>query len=53
MSDLTLQNYLEKTGKRFRMTKNEKALVDSGQKTREEIFAERMKNESSNTSGSN
>jgi len=38
-SDITLKNYKERTGKRFRLTKNEKALVDSGQSTREQIFA--------------
>lgn len=35
---ITLENYKNATGKRFRLTKNEKALVESGQSTRERIF---------------
>lgn len=44
LSNLTLANYKEVTGKRFRLTKDEKALVESGEETRESIFERRKAN---------
>lgn len=41
---LTLENYREVTGKRFRMTKAENALVKDGVETRESIFNRRRDN---------
>ena len=41
---ITLENYKSVTGKRFRLTKAEKALVDDGVETRESIFNRRRDN---------
>lgn len=42
IAPLTLENYLARTGKRFRMTKSEMEAVKNGTKTREQVFQERM-----------
>lgn len=50
IAPLTLSNYLARTGKRFRMTKAEKESVQSGTKTREQVFTERLANDKHNNS---
>ncbi|MCV0439834.1 MAG: hypothetical protein K5880_14495 [Hydrogenophaga sp.] len=38
--DLTIENFTERTGFRFRISRDQKALIDDGQLTREQAFAE-------------
>lgn len=41
---LTLSNFTEKTGLRFRITKAQKARIDAGEMTRDDAFAEFVAN---------
>lgn len=40
MQDLTLDNFTERTGFRFRISRDQKALIDAGSLTREAAFTE-------------
>ncbi len=40
LDELTLENFKEKTGQRFRVSKEQKLLIEAGKLTREKAFAD-------------
>lgn len=44
MNDITLENFTEKTGRRFRVSRDQKQRIDNGELTREQAFQEFIDN---------